>query len=254
MRERVAGMQRARRVASIAVIAMVGAVALAGCRSEPGIAAYYGDQKITEDQVTSVVDDARRRLAPSTAPADAASPSPDPALPPGAEQPAAPTRQDVVTVLLLGAVCEKLRAERGYQPADDLSPEQVASLVGAPADSAYARDAAKLYTCLESIPDQSVTPSQEDLNDLVARARTAPDVVPPGTPDDVVINRLGGDPSYLPALSDKRTLEQAAADYDVTVNPRYRPLEFPVLRFRGNIAAISVSLGGPGPGTVVDPR
>lgn len=253
VRERVTGMQRTRRLASIAVIAMVGVAALSGCRSEPGVAAYLGDREITEDQITEVVDDVKRKLAPSPTPGGA-SPSPEEELPPGVPQPTVPGRADVLGVLLLEALCGKLSAERGYQAQEQIAPEQVAGLVSAPADSLHARNAAKLYTCLFSIPvDQSVTPTKEDLADLVARARTAPGVVPPDTPDEAVADRLSG-PEYLRALSHKRLLEQTAADQDVTVNPRYRPLEFPVLSFRGNIAAVSVSLSEPGPGTVVDPR
>lgn len=245
-------MQRTRRLASITVIAMVGAVALAGCRSEPGVAAYLGDRKITEEQVTAVIDDAKRLLAPSPTPGGA-SPSPDEVLP-GMPQPKTPARADVLGIMLLDAVCDKLSAERGYQPQEQILPEQVAALVSAPAESLHARNAAELYTCLFSIPvDQSVTPTKEDLADLVARARTAPDVVPPGTPDEAVAQRLSG-PEYLRALSNKRLLEKVIADADVTVNPRYRPLEFPVLSFRGNVAAVSVVLSEPDPGTVVDPR
>lgn len=246
-------MQHARRLASIAVIALVGVAVLSGCRSEPGIAAYLGDREITEEQVTEVVDDAKRRLEPSPTP-DGASPAPQEELPPGAPQPAAPARADVLSILLLDALCEQLSAEQGYQPQEEITPDQVAGLVGAHPESLHARNAADLYTCLFSIPaDQSVTPTEAELADLVARARTAPDVVPPDTPDEAVAERLSG-PEYLRALAQKRALEQAAAERDVTVNPRYRPLEFPVLSFRGNVAAVSVSLSEPGPGTVVDPR
>lgn len=245
-------MQRTRRLASITVIAMVGAVALAGCRSEPGVAAYLGDQKITEDQVTEVVDDARRLLAPSPTPGGA-SPSPEVELP-GMPRPKTPGRAEVLGFLLLDAICDKISAERGYQTKEPIAPEQVAGLVSVPAESLHARNAAELFTCLYSIPvDESVTPTKEDLADLVARARTAPDVVPPGTPDDAVANRLDN-PEYRRALSNKRLLEQFIADSKVTVNPRYRPLEFPLLSFRGNVAAVSVALSEPDPGTVVDPR
>lgn len=245
-------MHRSRRLASIAVIALVGAVALAGCRSEPGIAAYFGDQEITEDQVTEVVEDARGKLPEPSGSPDAA-PSADPALPPGAEQPKAPTRAEALSAILLGRLCTEFSAERGYQPQEQVSAEQIAPIVQAPADSRYASDAAELFTCLLGIPaDQSVRPTNEELADLVARARTAPDVVPPDTPDEAVAQQLGGGPQYLQALSWKRALTQAASDYDLTVNPRYRPLERMVLSFRGNIAAVAVPLGEQSSGTVVE--
>lgn len=254
VRERVAVMHRTRRLASIAVIAMVGAVALAGCRSEPGVAAYFGDQEITEDQVTEVIEDAKVKLPEPSGSPDAGA-SPDPALPPGAEPPKVPSRADVLSAILLTRLCEKFSAERGYQPQEEVPVEQVAAVVQAPADSRYARDAADLFTCLLSIPlDQSVRPTEEELADLVARARTAPGVVPPDTPDDAVANQLSGGQQYIQALTWKRALAQAAVDYDLTVNPRYRPLERMVLSFRGNVAAVAVPLGEAGPDTVVEPK
>ncbi|HCT81584.1 MAG TPA: hypothetical protein DGT23_34420, partial [Micromonosporaceae bacterium] len=49
----------------VRVLVFVGALAvagLAGCRSEPGVAAYVGDTTITEDRVTQVYDDAQAKL------------------------------------------------------------------------------------------------------------------------------------------------------------------------------------------------
>ena len=51
-------MQRARRLAPIAVVAALGIIALTGCRAQPDVAAYIGDRQITENQVTGILDDA----------------------------------------------------------------------------------------------------------------------------------------------------------------------------------------------------
>ena len=56
------------------------------------------------------------------------------------------------------------------------------------------------------------------------------------------------------ALGNRKVLADAVDRYDVTVNPRYRPLEFPILSFQDGTAAVSVPLGEGDPGTVVDPR
>src|SRR5690242_15564510 len=50
-------MQRARRLALVAVLALLGALALTGCRSEPSVAAYVGDQKIMVKDIDGVIDD-----------------------------------------------------------------------------------------------------------------------------------------------------------------------------------------------------
>lgn len=246
-------MQRSRRLASIAVIVVAGVVALSGCRSEPGVAAYVGDREITEDQVTEVVDDAVRKLPEPSASPDVPQ-SPDEALPPGVEPPKAPSRADVVKVLVFGGVCEQISAEKGYQPQGEVPAEQVGQQLGVPSDSTYARLTAELYGCLSGIPaTEQVTPTREDLTSLVERARQVPGLVPPGTTNDDAARRLDV-PQYRSALATRKALSDAVAQYDVVVNPRYRPLEFPVLIFQGNIAAVSVPVGEAGPGTVVDAR
>ncbi len=59
---------RARRLIAVASVA-VGLVALSGCRSEPGVAAYVGDHRITEDAVTEIIDDVRAKNPAPTEPA-----------------------------------------------------------------------------------------------------------------------------------------------------------------------------------------
>jgi hypothetical protein len=52
-------MLRARRVASIAVVAVLGLVALGGCRigPDPAVAAYVGSTEFTDAEVTGIVDE-----------------------------------------------------------------------------------------------------------------------------------------------------------------------------------------------------
>src|SRR5262245_33997330 len=55
-------MQRARRLALVAVLPLLGALALAGCRSEPGVAAYAGSNKYTIEQVEALANEVKGKV------------------------------------------------------------------------------------------------------------------------------------------------------------------------------------------------
>jgi hypothetical protein len=221
-------MQGVRRLASIAVIAVLGATVLAGCRSEPGVAAYLGAAEITEDRVTAIIAELREvGEAPS------------------------PTRREVVTMLLLNQVCERLSADRGFPPRQQVTPEQVAQQFGYPAGSDWAREQARSYTCFSGLPvDQQVAPTTEELADLVERGREAGFV--PATMSDADAARQLDREQLRSALARRDLFNGALAGYDVTVNPRYRPLEYPLLNFRAGVPAVSVPLGEGDSETVID--
>lgn len=225
-------MQRARRLASIATVAAVGILVLTGCRSEPGVAAYIGDDKIIEDQVTQVVHDAQGRTADNP-------------------QARVPGRKDVASVLVLREVCQRFSADRGLTEQADITPDQAAQVTGAPADSRYAADFAALHTCLSGVrAGNPQAPTPAELADLVARGKAA-GAIPPEIPDQEAAAQLDGD-QLRQALASKRAITDAVDAYDVTVNPRYRPLEFPILTFQGDASAVSVPLGEAGSDAVTD--
>jgi hypothetical protein len=61
-------MPRVRRLALVAVLAVLGGFALAGCRTEPGVAAYVGDTRVADADVDAVITqfrDSRPPGAPS---------------------------------------------------------------------------------------------------------------------------------------------------------------------------------------------
>lgn len=229
---------RARRLVAAASL-VVGLVALTGCRTEPGVAAYVGDRQITEDTVDSILDELRDSRAATEAPELG---GPAPQLPP---------RSQVVGELVLGTVCDQVSADRGYQPQGRVEPAQVAGQLGLPPESEYVRQLAALHTCLSGMPvGDSVAPTEQELAEVIAAGRVA-GAIPPDTPDAVVAGQLDG-PQLRNALASRRTLAEAAGEYDVTVNPRYRPLEFPVLNFSPEVPAVSVPLGEPGSDAVTD--
>ncbi|MDG4774821.1 hypothetical protein [Solwaraspora sp. WMMD792] len=227
-------MQRVRRLASITVIALVGVAALSACRSQPGVAAYVGDEQYTEEQVTSVVDDLSDQLGEQAGEQGA---------------PPLPTRQQVVSALVLADVCAQLDVPGGAQP---ISPEQYAQQFGLPPDSEYVRAAAQAWTCITGLQaGGQVQPTQEELFDLVDRGRAA-GVIPEDVTDEEAAGQLDGE-QLRSALAARDAIADAVVEQDVTVNPRYRPLEFPVLSFQtaqGNVVAVGIPLGGGDSGTV----
>jgi hypothetical protein len=229
-RERVSGMQRPRRLVSVVAVALTGACLLSACRVDPEVAAYVGDHRITEAEVTRLVAEA---------------------TPPAGEQTraAAPSRSAVVGSLVLEDVCRKLSADKGYQPKRVYDAAQVAAAIGAPPESGYARSTANLLSCQTGLPVQQVTPTEADLADVIARGRAA-GALPAEMTDQQAAQQLAGD-TLAEALSQRKVFSDALSGYDVTVNPRYRPLEYPILPFRGGTAAVVVPIGEADSGTVV---
>ncbi|QOC93643.1 hypothetical protein [Micromonospora craniellae] len=231
---------RARRLVAVASVA-VGLVALSGCRSEPGVAAYVGDHRITEDAVTEVIDDAR---AKNPAPTEATEPVPG-------QQVRLPGRSEVVSTLVLGQVCERVSAAEGYRPQGQAEAAQVAQQLGISPEATYARQVAEMYTCLSGIPVGSpVVPTEQELADLVAAGKRA-GAVPADVTVEQAAPQLDGE-QLRSALATRNALAEAVETYDVTVNPRYRPLEFPVLSFAGQAVAVGVPLGERGSDAVTE--
>ncbi|WP_410809794.1 hypothetical protein [Micromonospora sp. 067-2] len=237
---------RARRLVAVATVA-VGLVALSGCRAEPGIAAYVGDHRITDDRVAAVLKDARDKNPKPTA---SPTPSSTPAEQPTPPEPQLPGAVQVASVLVLSEVCEQISDEKNYQPRSQVAPEQVAEGLGLTVGTGYVREVAQLYTCLSGVPSEPVAPTQQELAAVIAVGREA-GLIPATTTDEAAASQLDGD-QLRGALAARRSLVEAAKGYDVTVNPRYRPLEFPVLSFPNNVAAVSVPLGELGSEAVTD--
>ncbi|MBF9131126.1 hypothetical protein I0C86_19485 [Plantactinospora sp. S1510] len=245
-------MQRARRLASIAVIAVLGTTVLSACRSDSTIAAYVGDRKITEDEVTKVLDDARSKVPPGghVPSADPSTP-PDPNTPPGEAEVKAPTRSEVVRALVMREVCKRFSAGKSFSSPERPPLDEWAKQQGLPPGSRYAEESLDLALCVAGVPQGEAEPTKEELQSLVALGRKT-GAVPPDAKDDEAGKQLD-QPQLRGGLALRNTLTQAVADQKVTINPRYRPLEYPVL-FLSGTPAVSVTVGQDGPDTVIDAR
>jgi hypothetical protein len=233
-------MQRARRLASLAVVVAVGALALAGCKSEPSVAAYVGDQKITEKRVDDILADARNKLA---AVKPAATSQPTAQASPTAAAPTLPGRDMIVSTLVLNMICDRLAVDRGTK-FTTVDINQVAQAEQLPAASTYIVERTKLYSCLGGVETGgSTAPTEAELRDIYDRGKAA-GAIPKDQTFEQIAPQLDGT-QLRSALAAKHTFTDVVAKYNVTVNPRYRPLELPLLSFSGSAAAVSVPLGQP---------
>jgi hypothetical protein len=217
-------MQRARRLASTAIVAALAVSGLAACRSEPDVAAYVGGgATITEAEIDNVYDQARDKLTAAREQAqrqnEQAGASTEPAPP--VQVPF--KQQDILNTLLTVKILEKAAAAHNVQAASEPTVAQVAQSSRYSPDWSYT----ELYTRtfqLRAALLPVVTPAQ--LTD--AELRPVYDrLVQSGAGDATPYEQ------FKSQLSDtnKQALQQSlglrdevlkiVADEDIRLNPRY---------------------------------
>jgi hypothetical protein len=223
-------MHRARRLASVAVAAVLGLAGLAACRSEPGVAVYLGDQRITEDRVNAIARGAEppaatQQAQPQEQQQEQQQPEPTPS---GRAQPAV-SRQDVVDLLVSLDLGKQIVAEQDLQVADQVSPEQVAAELQIAPGSEYARMYGEWIDVAQAImaAARPGTPTDEQTLAVYAGLVEAGAIEPDLSLAQV--KEAFGDGQFVSvasALGDQLA-DRADAD-DTTVNPRYLPLAAPL--------------------------
>jgi hypothetical protein len=226
-----------RRVAAAAGIALT-MLALAACRDSPSVAAYVGATTITEQQVTDIVDDATKLKdeAVAAAKGDAAAQQAAAAL-------VVPTRQAVVHALVLDQVCAGMQAKQGFKDAE-VTKQQVVEGFGMPANSTYADALTSSLACLSGIPATNATPTDVDLREVYDNGVKA-GAIDPNVPDnsfESLSTQFASDPQLAAALGTRAALAEELKKSDVSVNPRYRELTYPILSFEKG-PALEIVLG-----------
>jgi hypothetical protein len=234
-------MQRARRLAAVVTVALVGSLVLTGCQSNPTVAAYVGKTEITEKQVSAVVDDFNQKNATAAA----ASPAPDQ---PQEQKPEPLSRVDALTAMVLQEGCAQLAREKGFRPASTTTAEDYAKSRGIPATSQYAAIFAELITCASGVPQATVAPTEAELRALYDRAVAAGMLQQPVPSFEQIKAQLAQDQGVQQAFATKALYNTIASDERVVVNPRYRPLT--VEAFQGGL--LPVVIGGAASEAVVD--
>jgi hypothetical protein len=243
-------MQRARRLASTAIVAALAVSGLAACRAEPDVAAYVGGgATITETEIQNVYDQARDELTDARAQAQQQGEKA------GASAAAAPAvqvpfkQQDVLNALLTIKILEKAAAAHSVQAAAEPSVEQIAQGSKFSANWEYTKLYAKTFQ-LRAALLPVVAPAQ--LSD--AQLRPVYDrLVAGGASDPTPYDQ------FKTQLSDanKQALQQSiglrdevlkiVADEDVKLNPRYGGQQLVLLSAQAgekDVPLVEVSLAG----------
>jgi hypothetical protein len=193
-------MYRLRRVSLLAVLAVAGALALSGCRSQPSVAIYVGDTTYTQRQVEKLATELTALPAFKTGDA----------------------RKAVTQWIVQRDVAKKMLTDRRIA----LPPVEMraAQSAGLPANGALIKLYAE-YQAFTGAVQQRATPAEPteaDFAELYRRAKLA-GIVEPGTPEAQFRQSLGEQNLQLFAtnLGIRNIYLDGIKKAHVTVNPRY---------------------------------
>lgn len=237
-------MQRARRLASVVVVASLGVAGLSACQSEPSVAAYVGgSERITQDRVDAVYNDVRDKLQAA-----------------GAKTVTPPiTRTDVVSVLVGSEMIDKIAAQQGVTAPADLQEPALAAALKLPADSEYLRLYAKwegTVSALRSKVTAPGNPTDADLHELFD-SLVAIHGVDPSTPFAQFKQQLAQSQNMAvvqQTVAVRNEIVKASSQFGIRVNPRYQPAHLPVLETQGQDGSLYPLMTAPiGPNDLVAP-
>lgn len=235
-------MQRARRLASVAVVAAFAVTGLSACRSQPDVAAYLASGNISLARVQQVYDDARDRQAaadgagtPSSAPSEAAAPSDglpsDSAT--GSKLPL--TGANVLDTLVSHQVLTALAQRHNVKIPSPLPLADYAKLLHLPEKSEFV----KLYVEVEGLQfalnqgGQGGPLTIGDIRDIYQRAR-AQHAMDPATTIEQFATNLSADGKKVlgTAVALRNEVRDEVNQQHLRLNPRYQAFEIPVLTQR----------------------
>lgn len=197
-------MLRVRRGALVAVLALVGASVLTGCRSEPGIAAYVGHEKITVDRVDAILDAVDKVNMQRTTEND------PPPIPTG--------RQVVLSLIVYGELAGQLITDKDRK-LDYTNVDTVAVQYSIPVNHPYAQ---LLGTYLDELTVLSARAgSTQPPDETVLRYRNALAAAQVPVRNDL-------SPAEVAVLNVQPMLDDAAKKQNTTINPLYGSLPMPV--------------------------
>jgi len=242
-------MQRARRLASTAVVAVLAVSGLSACRAEPGVAAYLGGGKtITDSQVARIYDEARDELAKSREQVQqqdttGASAGPVPPV-------VVPFKQkDVLNALLTVEVLERAAAARSVQAATEPTVEQIAQASKFSAGWEYTKLYARTFQLRAALLPK-VTPAEltdADLRPVYERllAGSGGDA----TPYDQFKSQLSEEnkKALQQSLGLRNELAKIVKDDDVKLNPRFGDQQLVLLSAQAgdkDVPLVEVSFAG----------
>ena len=221
---------RIRVFAGIGIAAAL--LGLTACRSSPTVAAYVGDQTLTETEVTNLIANHQewaQALANAKAKAEGTTP----------EQVEPLKRTLVVDNVVRGMICERARGKLNI-------PEPALNIPEGVTLSDFGLLFTKRQACEGALPaGEPVQPTEADAREIFD-AGVAAGVIDPNTADQLIPG-LMNDPGVAEALGRRKAFSDAIAGVAVTVNPKYGVVEVPLASFGGGVPAVSVKFGEAGP-------
>jgi len=253
-RERVNGMQRARRLASTAVVAVLAVAGLSACRADPGVAAYVGaGETIPEAEVARVYDQAYDELTAAREEAQQKNTTgaSGEAIPP-VEMPF--KQRDVLNALLTIDVLEQAAAAKGVQAANEPTVEQIAQgssysptweYTGLYARTFQLRAALLPKVRPAPLTDADLRPVYDA---LVAGGASDP------TPYEQFKSQLSEEnkQALQQSIGLRNELAAIIAEEDIKTNPRYGDQQLVLLSAQAgnaNVPLVAVSFDGAGSST-----
>jgi hypothetical protein len=208
---------RVRRLVSVVVVVAVGTVGLAGCRSDPSVAAYVGGARYTDARVQRIADEAHRKLQEYVDTQQSAAGASSQAV----ERPV--TDIEVIDALVGRDVLKVLAEEKKLTPLD-VDPNQIAQQEQVPPDSEYVRalverDGYRL-AILQKAP--SAEPSEEDLREVYDNLVKASSGAFTGSYAEFKSTLADQDTELIGrSAAVGREVAAEAGRLDVRINPRY---------------------------------
>jgi hypothetical protein len=199
-------MQRARRLASVAVVASLAVSGLSACRSAPSVAAYVGSAKITEDRVDRIFSDAKTKAAA-----------------PAAGQPATGLAREDIVSTLVGLDVLRAYAKEKSLTAAALPAADVAKSLSLKADAAYVPIFTEFEGLLQAISAKAPAAqlTEADVRDIYQRF-LAGGGLKGQTFEQFASTLTQQDQQVLQQrISLRNELQPAAAKLDIDINPRY---------------------------------
>jgi hypothetical protein len=205
-------MQRARRLASVVVVASLGVAGLSGCQQAPGVAAYLGSLgNITESRVQAVWDNARD------------------ALPPQQRATMTVTRTDVVRTLLLAKVFDQVAADYGLTANTD-QLDQIATSAKLPASTQFVQlyaHWASLFLQLKTAAESAPEPGEADLKTVYDGLHSNAVIPATETYDQFkasLASSADNDRLLRSGVASQAEIERVTGPLHIKVSPRYQPM------------------------------
>ena len=213
---------RVRRLAAVVALALAAGPALTGCRSQPGVAVYLGDRRVSAAEVDGIVKavngESDRRLA-AWVHARATNPG---SLPPPMVR---TSGTEVVSLIVLAGLGRRVIGERGLDTRQ-VPVDTVAETFGLAPTDPYVALWVDYLTGLQSVA--AAEPARPLTDDEADRLYTAGAAGPDADYDDA-IHTFKSSVGLATLFEAQGRLGAAMGAAGVSVNPRYGPVVLPVV-------------------------